>query len=448
MEYVSSYYPNATARDKVGARNTDGVKYYQRSDGSDLSAIFQSIAETAGADTYQLSASDAAAIDVMSTDFELPSDMVVDDVTTSMWVCYGPSNGRNSGDYDKDGKITSDASKVVEKVRGNYVFRAYKIETTDTDKIYDADAPAVELDKTTDNQRVIVTGFDYSRDDDLAKDASGNILKDKNNKPYIRTGGYYGNWVGKHADDAYAGKMLEFSFKVHLKSSSMGGYSLPTNKATSGIYKNSGTESEPVYVPITYYTIPVVDVPSIIILKYGLKFGDSAIFSVDGPSSTDSETGETIAGPHYDVILTKDTDDSNPCFIVIKDIPAGEYTVTEKTDWTWAYDVTEGWATKQKRDLHAPKTAYGQTVESFKQHFRDVQDGSDYGKTNVEGWDDEQNRYYVMSDAIHLMFKFVNSPKDINTLPLHDEAVTVNVYGEKGGTAEYGGADPEETDWE
>ena len=110
--------------------------------------------------------------------------------------------------------------------------------------------------------------------------------------------------------------------------------------------------------------------------------------------------------------------------------------------------MTEGWANKQKRDLHAPRTAYGQTVESFKQHFRDVQDGSDYGKTNVEGWDDEQNRYYVMSDALHLMFKFVNSPKDINTLPLHDEAVTVNVYGEKGGTAEYGGVDPEETDFE
>lgn len=405
MEYMSSDYPNAQATGNTGKRNTDGIEYYKLSDGSNLSAIFLSIAQTASADTYKLTESDAAAVDVMSDDFELPAGFEEGDVTLKQFVCTGVGDGI-----------------------GGFTWVEYK--KVSTDKISDDDNPKVfAIDKT--NQRLTVNGFSYALDDVTHTDSNGKIVVDT-----------YGNFVGKHADGQYAGKMLQISFKVNLKSSSMGGYGLPSNKISSGIYQNTGTPANPSYTynensRVAAYPLPVVDVPSIIIIKEGLKFGDSAIFTVSGN------------GLNYTIMLSQtDPKGEAMCYMVIKDLEAGDYTVKEDAGWSWTYTPDTHFATEQTFNLHHPD--YGDTdAAGFKASLLkdNKQNASLYGQTHddagnkVSDRTKEENMYYVMNDALHLMFKFKNA--DSGSKVLHDEAFTVNVFGANGGSAEFGGVDPE-----
>lgn len=458
MEWVSSYYPNADWNSKdtsgdtddgrgnnvsntsAGTRNTDGVNYYQYSDGTDLDTIFKSIAQTAGADTYELTKEDAAAIDVMSSDFEFPSDPNLLNTQISQWVCIAYENGQPNEDWTDDG--------VEYRRRGGYIFKEYPGASVTTDKYYDGDNPVLYNNPYNDpdadgKQRVVINGFWYSKDDDLNKDGNGNIVMEKG-KPVVNI---YGNWVGEHQDGKVAGKMLEFTFDVHLKASSMGGYSLPSNESTSGIYKNTSTDpSHPEYTQLlTAYSIPVVDVPSIIILKEGLKYGDSAIFTVE---TTKDANGKPISKDSpdyklYTVVLTQEDLEGGDSYLVIKDLEAGYYKITEKTEWTWAYDNDEEhYASTQEYLLRAPAIEDGQD-NIFKETVTTSQQSSTYGQTTdmTERVKDE-NSFYVLNDALHLLYKFGG---DYNTPQiLHDEAMTVNVFGAGGGNSEYGGEDPEE----
>ena len=464
MKYVSSDYPTATDKDHVGNMNGDGVEYYQESDGSDLSAIFKSIAEASSADTYQVGAYDAAAIDVMSSDFELPKlpGGAKPTITWTMWTCIGTTSKPDDDVVDASGNITT-------KYRGGYEFVPYV--NNANDDIYDGDTPttyvhyAVDTDPD-DRDRVIVNGFNYSKDDDLLKDASGNLILDGNGKPQLdkttNPKGTYGNWVGTHKDGTVTGKMLSFNFNVELKSSSMGGFGLPSNESTSGIYivekKDDGTpkydtEGNPVFTEegfVIAYPEPVVDVPSIIIIKDGLKYGDSAIFTVTRKTNA-SGTELTPASTdymQYTVMLTQDDEDSKDlCYVVIKDLEAGIYEVEENTLWAWTYTPDKDYSTDgtkiiQSRKLSQPVIPEGKTIEDVKASVSTAQKVAGYGKTNVEGWDSEAKRYYVLGNALHLMFRFNNSPIE-SGLSLHDEAVAVNVFGNGGGSAEHGGTDPE-----
>lgn len=466
MKYVSSYYPTATgsSRTNRGNMNSDGVEYYQESDGSDLSAIFKSIAEASSADTYQVGAYDAAAIDVMSSDFELPKlpGGAKPTITWTMWTCIGTTSKPDGDVVDASGNITT-------KYRGGYEFVPYV--NNANDDIYDGDTPttyvhyAVDTDPD-DRDRVIVNGFNYSKDDDLLKDSNNNLILDGNGKPQLdkttNPKGTYGNWVGKHKDGTVTGKMLSFNFDVELKSSSMGGFGLPSNESTSGIYivekKDDGTpkydtEGNPVFTEegfVIAYPEPVVDVPSIIIIKDGLKYGDSAIFTVTRKTNA-SGTELTPASTdymQYTVMLTQDDEDSKDlCYVVIKDLEAGIYEVEENTLWAWTYTPDKDYSTDgtkiiQSRKLSQPVIPEGETIEDVKASVSDAQKVAGYGKTNVEGWDSEAKRYYVLGNALHLMFRFNNSPIE-SGLSLHDEAVAVNVFGNGGGSAEHGGTDPE-----
>ena len=432
MEYASSYYPNCTSKENLGTRSSDGVAYYQKSDGSDLSAIFKSIAQAAGADTYKLTDSDSAAIDVMSDDFEIPSGTLPKDVTMTMWVC-------TNGDLNH---IDADENGV--RYRDGYEFVPYKLETTDTDRIYDGDHPTATVNEST--QRISVTGFNYSIDD--VTTISGTTV----------TVNTYGNWVGKHADGHYAGKMLEVSFKVKLKAGSMGGFGLPSNKTSSGIYVNKGTAANPDYQLVAQYPLPVVNVPSIIIRKEGLRFGESAVFTVTRKTANKADgTEETLAVTDsryikYNVILSQNNADDTPCFIVIKDLGAGTYEVTESAAWSWTYEPSSSFATTQSFNLHEPIIPSGfEDIEEFKADIMTRQSAATYGATtNATERNKEENRYYVTGSieqdsndtSLHLLFKFVNAKKS-SSLPLNDEAFTVNVFGTGGGSAEYGGVDPE-----
>ena len=417
-------------------KNTDNITYAQTTNGTNLSEIFTAIAEAAAAQTYQLGAKDAAAVDIMANDFELPEEVTeTAGVTITQWFCIGTDEG-NDRDFTERG--------IEYKVRGHYLFKNVDDATTAEAAKLHADSPSVfEVDHDT--ERVVVNGFDYSFDDDVT--ISGKTV----------TVNTYGNWVGIHADKQPAGKMLEFSFLVKLKPESMGGYGLPSNKPSSGIYVNTAAEGQtPVYTEgVTYYPLPVVNVPSIIIRKEGIKFGESAVFTVE---RTKDDAGNALEEGDegyicYTVILSQ-TDPNEPeCFIVIKDLAPGDYTVTENKSWSWAYPSATNFAASQTYNLHEPdltKLTDIDTIEEFKADIASRQSAEGYGATNVATRKNEANLYYVTGalqagnddTAMHLLFKFKDNAETTGLL-LHDEAFVVNVFGNGGGSAEFGGVDPE-----
>ena len=460
MQIISSDYPNANWKTNSTTTNqnyTTGNKvaspeYYRLSDGANLTEIFTDIATEAGSDAYELTNTSSSVIDVMATDFELPEGFTAASVTTKQWVC----DSQIDGSQDRD--IKDEAGNIIAKIRNGYHFVPYTDETQQytearpagNDKIYDGDIPVITFTKesATEKESVKVTNFYFSLDDDLVKDSAGNIYIDPStDKPVIDK--YYGNFVGIHQDGTTKGKMLEITFNVHLKSSSMGGYGLPTNTIASGVYVTKDGKQ----VEVKAYPLPTVDVPSILIMKEGLKYGDSAIFTVTRTGDLNADgTVKTIESPtlKYRVILSQNGASGSMCYAVIKDLAAGQYTVTEDTSWTWNYTPNATWGTTKALVLNEPviPAIEGKTedecIQAYKETVKTAQTATDYGSLTNQAA--KKDLYYVLSNSLHLLFRFKNTLNANSAL--HDEGFVTNVYGDGGGSAEHGGVDDEETDWE
>ena len=306
MKYVSSNYPNVTSanatykndtggwRDQVmqssspvptNAEEIVGANFcFSTDSGSGLERIFVAIASSAtqGGETYPLDANTTSVIDVVSDNFLIPANV---EVTIWHESCYG---------VDED---------------GNYLWA----KSDDTDHYYSNGGEAHLDPNNTDPQKVKVVGFDYAAEDEWNKDGTPKTL---------------GNWVGarKDADDniiGYWGNKVVIEFPIKVNPDYEGGYSMPSNDITSGVYVGD-TNVKP-------YPVPVVDFPSICIMKEGMAIGETALFDVTGPKNV-----------HYTLSLTQRANaqgDKLPCYVILKRLDGGVYTVTEK-NWTWLYNTT------------------------------------------------------------------------------------------------------------
>lgn len=152
---------------------------------------------------------------------------------------------------------------------------------------------------------VEVTGFDYSSKD--------NCVTDTNN-----------------ADGTtHTGKKLIVEFDIKVSDSCLGGGEFPTNMPASAIYDKGVTL-------VGAFPVPTVDVPR---KTFDLKIQKSAA------------EGTTIDPSQTFVFTVKGTDehtkDVNTQVIIqgaksvtLKDLPVGNYTVTEDTNWSWRYSPT------------------------------------------------------------------------------------------------------------
>lgn len=433
MSYTSSEYPAAESLTTAGATHDTRTEYYQQSDGADLSTIFSNIASSTTGDAYELTNNHTAAIDVLSDDFKLPDGFTPDSVDWEIWSC----TGMEDGEYTWEKYAYSDPT--------THAYTKTSFGTNNTD-LYASDRPVVtlnykhpdgtDIDPATESPRIMVSGFYYAMDD--TRDESTNEVE------------LYGNWVGARNPDAtdealkdYAGKKLVIKFNVKVKENSFGGFDLPSNKSTSGIYID--TNENGVYGDIddefiVAYNVPKVDVPSIMIRKYGLNIGDSAIFSVVG--TAENNAAQKLC--EYTVILTKTSASEEP-FVILRGLPKGDYSVEEK-GWAWTYESDDSYNGTTTKLLTAPTLPSSTTTDDYKAALINIQDGADYGKDLASETNHEN--YYVIGDAYHLLFKFVNTPKE-GKLPLHGEDVVHNRFGNNGGSsAEHGGVDPEDHDAE
>ena len=282
MNYMSSNYPDAQSMSNTGSGVTGGSPYcFDAGDGSNLTKIFEAIASssTEGGETYPLDANTTSVIDVVSDNFIIPANV---EVTIWHESCYG---------VDDDGEY------LWAKSGDNYY----------------SNGAEPSLTPSTDPQKVQVSGFNYAAEDEWNKDGT---IKTK------------GNWVGARKDEdgeviGYWGNKVVIEFPIKVNPDYEGGYAMPSNDITSGVYVGD--------VNVKPYPVPVVDFPSICIMKDGMAVGESALFEVSGPN-----------GLHYTISLIQRANangDPMPCYVILKRLNGGEYTVTEK-NWTWLYNTT------------------------------------------------------------------------------------------------------------
>lgn len=169
---------------------------------------------------------------------------------------------------------------------------------------------------------VEVTGFDYSSKD--------NCVTDTNNA----------------SGTTHTGKKLIVEFDIKVSDSCLGGGEFPTNMPASAIYDKGVTL-------VGAFPVPTVDVPR---KTFDLKIQKSAA------------EGTTIDPSQTFVFTVKGTDehtkDVNTQVIIqgaksvtLKDLPVGNYTVTEDTNWSWRYTPD-----RASQTVNADSTTPQQTV--------------------------------------------------------------------------------------
>ena len=316
LERLSSCYPDASITSvSPGAKlfEKDYVKfgsgwmspkneedtYYQRAETNTLSDIFSEISEKIiGGASYELKGSSSTVIDVVSPAFKLPDGADGSKISLSVARCYGvQSTGTGSGDV----KYLFETPIELP----NDLFPDVVAEVGVLTKTQVGEDVTVTFTPQIDGKAVSVTGFEFSDNFvGLRTPASGS--------PY------------------YDGYKLIISFPIEIDPSNPGGATQNTNTEDSGIYTDNGDGKG--YQQIGGFDIPTVKIPNLVVIKYGLKKGDSAIFNVYR-----IEDGEPSQYPITLVATCKE--DGQPAIAKTKIQKVGRYMI-EETSWSWAYDIS------------------------------------------------------------------------------------------------------------
>ena len=305
MQSISSNYPKATDMTTYGDGGNASAGFYQDATQTELSDIFKSIAQASGGSAEEIGASTQIRDEVTSS-FSIPEGATADDVTVSVW------------DVDEDGNgWTKNTS-------------------------YDMSSIKIDIDPET--NKLVVSGFDYSKDD--TKDANG-----------YTTRANAGNWVGirykSRTETFWAGKKIVVEFNIEANPDATGGVGTATNTSDSGVYVYSSETGE--YTCVNKYEIPHTTLTvTIKITKTGLRHGESATFKIQraSPKMVDGKMQYNAIGkPIADdstwkswskVILTnKGTDGASVTKTLLALDPNYVYRVLED-DWSWSYETVSG----------------------------------------------------------------------------------------------------------
>ena len=231
LNYLSSNYPNAENMTTPGAVDSEG-DYYQLATGSDLTGIFESIAEHAAstAGNTEVTAESAVTVDVVTTSFNIPKTA---GDTYDIQVLVAACNGQSDRINPKTGK--------------NYL-------TFDEPVSPEAAGFSITLDPDSlANNKVVTKGFDYSANF-CAYNAEANPPA-RGYKQIIR-------------------------FRIKANEDAVGGPDVLTNEESSGIYIND-PDNPGQTKQIAVFNRPTVKVPvQIWIAKQGLLGSDNAVFTI------------------------------------------------------------------------------------------------------------------------------------------------------------------------
>lgn len=402
LRAISSDYPDAVTQ-MAEKQPTKEDKYYSLADPDKLAKIFEDIAHSATADMYPLTDNNSSAVDIMSNSFSLPEGFTAADVTVHTETCIGIADG-----YDPDNLSDKSFNWTTSIVNGQY----YEDEDHQ---------PKIAVDQQT--QKIVVTNYNYSLKDNTAPATNvkgnwvgGRLYLDSKGEPQKDASG---NFVY-----TYAGKRLVVEFTVNYNGEP--GFNIPSNDTRCGIYPNTTGTGD----PIKEYNRPMADFPALIIVKEGLKAGESSIFKVSAGDKVICSLVLTGTGEVYkagDMAVNKgfyNAGDAVPAIGIVRDLDYGDYTV-EELPWSWAYNMTS---------YHTGGTTVTQTLKK---------EGIPTEEQAVAAWIAASasgkftgTAYYVINDGITLAYRFKNTPK--TSQPLHGESDALNEMpvGDEGGTGD------------
>lgn len=246
MNWTSSNYPNAEGWNNAGTGSDQG--YYQNASNSDLSEIFNKIAQAASSTPSNIQAT-TQVVDVVSNSFEVPKTFKASDV-----VVYTRS-------INTAGTAWGTANNLT------------KIDLSENPNFDPTVAPPADAEYMTDESKVgvylkdgklIILGFNYGKADSNGADGS-------------TAHPYDGNWVGFRKAGVAAGKELVVEFNIEADPNATGGDGTNTNMPDSGVYVLIDGK----YVNVNPYEEPHKDLPiNIVIEKSGLRAGESATVQI------------------------------------------------------------------------------------------------------------------------------------------------------------------------
>lgn len=301
LNAISSNYPNATQYSHASTTDT-GDGYFKNVTGGDLSDVFASIAssEMTGGAGYKLEKTTTTVIDVVSPAFKLPDGADGSKITLQVAKCKGVQSTETDG---------------------SYVFTFYDPLTKEATKALfpEIDAKVGVLEKTKVGDKTVV-----------------NFVEKEGGKAVSITGfGFSDNWVGPRTEGgvtSYDGYKLIISFPIEIDPSNPGGATESTNTEDSGIYTRENPDAP--WEQIGGFEIPKVKIPNIIVIKNGLKKGDSAIFNVYKVEKDGTKSQFPIQ------LVATCKEDGKPAIAKTKIQKTGRYMV-EETTWSWAYGISE-----------------------------------------------------------------------------------------------------------
>ncbi len=226
--------------------------------------------------------------------------------------------------------------------------------------------------------KLMIIGFNYSKPDSEGADGTAQ-------HPYD------GNFVGwRDNGETCAGKELVIEFKIEAKDGVTGGDGTNTNAPNSGVYvpvwNEDGTFKG--YAPVNPYPYPQTDLPiNIIIEKEGLRRGESATIQIYYAPVNKKEYDKNTGKPVPDltegwknfskVILTNttDTDGATVTKTLLCLDPEYVYRL-EEDNWGWGYELdktttdtskqeSNPFVFKNKLDTEAVKHAEAVSINIF-----------------------------------------------------------------------------------
>lgn len=252
------------------------TKYYiDVPDPEKLEEVFESIAKEVAVSSLPLNAENTTIKDIISSDFKLSSSVF-------------------------DDKGVFDASKILmyaAECSGQNSDKTYTFSSSWTPLPNDPIAKQMSVALAADNKTLTFSGFDFEKN--------------------------FVSWT----DAKKGGYKLILQIPIVIDPSSKGGINLATNTKESGVYYKDKPVSP--FEQIAEYDIPTVSCPNIIVVKKGLKAGESAIFNV-------KKVGDDATVPP--VVLVATQGESGDAMAILKIQEPGTYTV-EETAWSWAYTV-------------------------------------------------------------------------------------------------------------
>lgn len=362
MSHVSSNYPKASASvssgynpqiSYTGSKEDDMFYEDASSSESNLSEIFESIANHAAGDPVLAGATSLLALDIVSSSFSLPDGVDVDDVKVYTAQCLGTKlvNNKKYLAFAEPKEYKSRPPVPIIWIKGDAIpdsqghepdsdewvptYEWIKRENADIDE-------NISVVPDEENNSISVTGFNYS-DYWCGYDEQDLTREEKNSNQYDSSDPNYGDYK-----PGYRGFKIIIEFPIKVNETAVGGPSVKTNERDSGIYLTD-EHGEPVGEPLVRFNQPNVEVPvNLWIKKYGLMKGENAKFHVLRKPVTDGSAWESKPFTTFVITGTGDVETVtgedgkemdllvSPTFKMGGLNPHYYYKVVEE-GWSWSY---------------------------------------------------------------------------------------------------------------